>query len=153
MLHPTMLNDVGPTCWPRLNRPLVLLFELSFNPNMCIPFFSAQVFGTDSGRRSNTPSTLVVLQLGEDRPGADAASVKRSSEGLQKDGVRIYVIGVGSSVSRNDLAAFASSNSDVLHLPSLADSSIAKKLIDTLCEGMFLSVMWVMVVLYFCCCW
>ena len=23
MLHPTMLDDVGPTCWLRLNRPLV----------------------------------------------------------------------------------------------------------------------------------
>ena len=23
MLHPTMLGDVGPTCWLRLNRPLV----------------------------------------------------------------------------------------------------------------------------------
>ena len=22
MLHPTMLGDVGPTCWLRLNRPL-----------------------------------------------------------------------------------------------------------------------------------
>ena len=22
MLHPTMLDDVGPTCWLRLNRPL-----------------------------------------------------------------------------------------------------------------------------------
>ena len=21
MLHPTMLDDVGPTCWLRLNRP------------------------------------------------------------------------------------------------------------------------------------
>ena len=79
---------------------------------------------------------MVVLQHGADRPGADTASVKRSSEGLQKDGVRVYVVGVGSSVSRNDLAAFASSNSDVLHLPSLSDSRMARRLIDTLCEGM-----------------
>ena len=63
--------------------------------------------------------------------------MKRSSEGLQKDGVRVYVVGVGSSVSRNDLVAFASSNNDVLHLPSLDDKRLAGKLIDTLCEGMF----------------
>ncbi|XP_028394319.1 uncharacterized protein LOC114518504 isoform X2 [Dendronephthya gigantea] len=94
-----------------------------------------KVFGPDSGRRSDTPSTLVVLQLGADRPGADTASVKRSSEGLQKDGVRVYVVGVGSSVSRNDLVAFASSNNDVLHLPSLSDKRLAGRLIDTLCEG------------------
>ena len=25
MLHPTMLGDVGPTCWLRLNRPLNLI--------------------------------------------------------------------------------------------------------------------------------
>ncbi len=26
MLHPTMLDDVGPTCWLRLNRPFKLGF-------------------------------------------------------------------------------------------------------------------------------
>ena len=29
MLHPTMLGDVGPTCWLRLNRPLRLLNMLT----------------------------------------------------------------------------------------------------------------------------
>ena len=29
MLHPTMLGDVGPTCWLRLNRPLTFDFFLS----------------------------------------------------------------------------------------------------------------------------
>ena len=80
------------------------------------------------------------MQLGANRPGADSASVKRSSEGLQKDGVRVYVIGVGSDVSRSDLTTFASSNSDVLHLPSLNDPGLARNLIDTLCEGKLLMV-------------
>ena len=55
--------------------------------------------------------------------------------------MRVYVVGVGSSVARNDLAAFASSNSDVLHLPSLSDRGMARRLINTLCEGMFLLAM------------
>ena len=54
--------------------------------------------------------------------------------------MRVYVVGVGSSVSRNDLTKFASSNSDVLHLPSLRDPGMARRLIDTLCEGKLMFV-------------
>ena len=32
MLHPTMLGDVGPTCWLRLNRPLEATMGLKGHP-------------------------------------------------------------------------------------------------------------------------
>ena len=46
MLHPTMLGDVGPTCWLRLNRPLhvkncVLYIDISveFAFDSCVKKF------------------------------------------------------------------------------------------------------------------
>ncbi len=30
MLHATKLDDVGPTCWLRLNRPVILNNSISF---------------------------------------------------------------------------------------------------------------------------
>ena len=30
MLHPTMLDDVGPTCWLRLNRRLDIIYCFNF---------------------------------------------------------------------------------------------------------------------------
>ena len=39
MLHPTMLGDVGPTCWLRLNRPLrVKVAPYSYNVSVHVLF-------------------------------------------------------------------------------------------------------------------
>ncbi len=99
------------------------------NVDLALDVAKIEVLSAKGGARPDVPRTVILVTAGKS---TGRIPVEDAAEPLKKDGVKIYVVGIGHSVDPDELTNVVGNESDIHQVGNPEDSStVVKKIVDS----------------------
>lgn len=103
------------------------------NVDLALDVAKTEVLSPKGGSRDDVPQAVILVTAGRS---TGRIPVEVAAEPLKKDGVMIYIVGVGDSIYPDELRKAAENESDVHQVNAPKDTStVVKKIVDSIKKG------------------